>query len=67
MPKTHTIAELEAIATDIRRSIITMLEAAGSGHSAGPLGMTDILTALYFDVLKHDPKNLTGMNEIYCY
>ena len=34
-----------------------MLEHAGSGHSAGPLGMADIFTALYFEVLKHDPKN----------
>lgn len=56
MTKTHTINDLENIALDIRKSIITMLEHAGSGHSAGPLGMADILTALYFDVLKHDPK-----------
>src|SRR5690242_11594168 len=34
-----------------------MLVAAGSGHSAGPLGMADVFTALYFAVLKHDPKN----------
>jgi transketolase len=34
-----------------------MLEHAGSGHSAGPLGLADIFTALYFDTLKHDPKN----------
>ena len=34
-----------------------MLEEAGSGHSAGPLGLADIFTALYFDVLKQDPKN----------
>ncbi len=33
-----------------------MLVAAGSGHSAGPLGMADIFTALYFHILKHDPK-----------
>ena len=33
-----------------------MLEHAGSGHSAGPLGLADIFAALYFDVLKHDPK-----------
>jgi transketolase len=33
-----------------------MLEAAGSGHSAGPLGLADIFTALYFEILKHDPK-----------
>ncbi|MEZ6331074.1 MAG: hypothetical protein R3B12_03625 [Candidatus Saccharimonadales bacterium] len=40
----------------MRKDIITMLEAAGSGHSAGPLGLADIFTALYFDILKHDPK-----------
>lgn len=56
MPKTHTITQLEAKANEIRKSIITMLEHAGSGHSAGPLGLTDIFTALYFDILKHDPK-----------
>jgi transketolase len=49
--------ELELIADDIRQDIIRMLEHAGSGHSAGPLGLADIFTALYFDVLKHDPKN----------
>lgn len=56
MPKTHSIAQLETKANDIRKSIITMLEHAGSGHSAGPLGLADIFTALYFDILKHDPK-----------
>ena len=55
MPK-QSLARLETIATDIRSDIIKMLERAGSGHSAGPLGLTDIFTALYFDVLKHDPK-----------
>ncbi len=40
----------------IRESIITMLEHAGSGHSAGPLGLADIFAALYFAILKHDPK-----------
>ena len=44
-------------AADIRATIIEMLVAAGSGHTAGPLGMADIFTALYFHVLKHDPKN----------
>ena len=34
-----------------------MLVAAGSGHSAGPLGMADIFSALYFYILKHNPKN----------
>lgn len=34
-----------------------MLVAAGSGHSAGPLGMSDLFAALYFSILKYDPKN----------
>ena len=45
---------LEKKANDIRRSIIEMLVAAGSGHTAGPLGMADIFTALYFHLLKHN-------------
>ena len=54
--KKLTIEELELKAEAIREDIIRMLEHAGSGHSAGPLGLADIFTALYFDVLKHDPK-----------
>lgn len=52
----HDIKKLEEKANLIREDIIKMLIEAGSGHSAGPLGMTDIFTALYFNVLKHDPK-----------
>lgn len=52
-----SLPRLEMIANDIREDIIRMLEHAGSGHSAGPLGLADIFTALYFDVMKHDPKN----------
>lgn len=51
-----TLEELQLKANDIREDIIRMLEHAGSGHSAGPLGLADIFTALYFDILKHDPK-----------
>jgi len=51
------IAELKIIANDIRKSIITMLYNAGSGHTAGALGMVEIFTLLYFYILKHDPKN----------
>ncbi|MEO8105050.1 MAG: transketolase [Candidatus Saccharibacteria bacterium] len=51
------ITQLETIATTIREDIIKMLEHAGSGHSAGPLGLADVFSALYFDVLRHDPKN----------
>lgn len=42
-------------ATYIRMDIIQMLEAAGSGHSAGPLGMADIYAALYFSILRYRP------------
>ena len=50
------IHKLEEIANQIRQDIIKMLLEAGSGHSAGPLGMADIFTALYFNILNHDPK-----------
>jgi transketolase len=54
----HTeIKKIEEKANDIRQSIIEMLIAAGSGHTAGPLDMADIFALLYFNVLKHDPKN----------
>lgn len=51
------VKELEVQANEIRKSIIEMLVEAGSGHTAGPLGMTDIFTAFYFHILNHDPKN----------
>ena len=51
---------LEAKANDIRQSIIEMLMEAKSGHTAGPLGMADIFTLLYFHALEHDPKK-SGM------
>lgn len=44
------------MAAKIREDIIKELVAAGSGHSAGPLGMADVFTALYFHILQHDPK-----------
>lgn len=50
------IHKLEEKANLIRQDIIKMLLEAGSGHSAGPLGMADIFTALYFHILNHDPK-----------
>ncbi len=48
---------LEEKANQIRQLIIEMLLEAGSGHSAGPLGMADIFSAFYFHILRHDPKN----------
>ena len=53
----HSDKELELIANHIREDIIKMLVEAGSGHTAGPLGMADIFTALYFEVLRHQPHN----------
>ncbi len=48
--------ELQLTANNIRQSIIEMLVEAGSGHSAGPLGMSDVFTALYFELMNIDPK-----------
>lgn len=50
------IKKLELIANEIRQDIIEMLIVAGSGHCAGPLGIADVLVALYFEVLNHNPK-----------
>ena len=47
---------LEEKAREIRVSIIESLIAAGSGHTAGPLGMADVFATLFFHTLKHDPK-----------
>ena len=52
-----TCKQLEQHASSVRRSIITMLEQAGSGHTAGALGLADIMTALYFAVLHVSPEN----------
>ena len=51
------IRALEVHAEEIRETILDMLVAAGSGHTAGPLGVADIFAALYFHLLVHDPKN----------
>lgn len=53
----HNFTELAKKAYKIRKQIIAMLLEAGSGHSAGPLGMAEVFAALYFAVLKHDPQN----------
>jgi transketolase len=49
--------ELKLIANAIRQDIIRSLTEAGSGHSAGPLGMTDVFTVLYFNILNHNPND----------
>jgi transketolase len=56
MKQVTDIKKLEKIANAIRQDLIKMLLKAGSGHSAGPLGMADVFTAFYFNILKHNPK-----------
>lgn len=68
MMKQHTQKELEHIAAGIREDIIRMLVEAGSGHSAGPLGLADVFTTLYFGgVLRHNPKrpNWPGRDRLF--
>lgn len=52
-----TKEELQKIAKEVRKDIVKMIYDAGSGHPAGSLGMADLVTALYFAILNHDPKN----------
>jgi len=49
--------ELREMAKKLRRHVITMIAQAGSGHPGGSLSAADIITALYFRVLRHDPKD----------
>jgi transketolase len=58
------MADLKAIATQIRRDIVRMVHGAASGHPGGSLGCTEFFTALYFKVLQHDPHfHMDGTNE----
>jgi len=56
------IKQLKIISNNIRKSIIRMLSEAKSGHTAGALGMVDVFTILYFNILKHEPKNPLWIN-----
>ncbi|HEV9036555.1 MAG TPA: transketolase, partial [Puia sp.] len=58
------MADLKAIATQIRRDIVRMVHGCQSGHPGGSLGCTEYFTALYFKVMKHDPNfHMDGKNE----
>jgi transketolase len=57
MRKALPVDELEKIARKIRRHIIIMTGNAGSGHPGGSLSAADIVTALYFNIMRHDPEN----------
>ncbi len=59
------IAKLQNIATQVRRDILRMIHAVQSGHPGAALGCADFITAMYFDILKHNPKsfNMDGNGE----
>ncbi len=58
------MTDLKKMASQIRRDIVRMVHEAQSGHPGGSLGCADFFTALYFQIMKHDPKfNMDGINE----
>ncbi len=58
------LQDLEKIASQVRRDIVRMVHAVQSGHPGGSLGCTDFLVALYFRIMKHDPKfSMDGVGE----
>ena len=58
------ITELQRLSTQIRRDILRMVHAVASGHPGGSMGCTEYFVALYFEVMKHDPKfNMDGAGE----
>src|SRR6266404_1512836 len=57
MKKTSNVAELQAIAKQVRRDIVEMITHAKSGHPGGSLSATEIVVTLFFDVMNHDPQN----------
>src|SRR5690606_4729383 len=64
MNPTPDIAHLKKLASQIRRDIVRMVHACQSGHPGGSLGCTDFFVALYFHVLKHNPKfDMNGKGE----
>ncbi|HNC32294.1 MAG TPA: 1-deoxy-D-xylulose-5-phosphate synthase N-terminal domain-containing protein, partial [Cyclobacteriaceae bacterium] len=48
--------KLKKLATQIRRDIVRMVHGCQSGHPGGSLGCTEYFVALYFHIMKHDPK-----------
>ena len=56
MNKIESIKTLKSVSKEIRKDIIRMLANAGSGHTGGSLGLADVFTVLYFNILNHDPQ-----------
>ena len=58
------MSNLKEIATQIRRDIVRMVHAVQSGHPGGSLGCTEFFTALYFEIMKHNPEfKMDGVGE----
>lgn len=59
------IAKLQEVASQVRRDIVRMVNSSKSGHPGGSLGATDIMTALYFEVMNHNanPFSMDGKGE----
>ena len=53
----YTPEQLKTKANELRLHVIEMTTAAGSGHPGGSLSAADLIAALYFRVMRHDPKN----------
>ncbi len=56
-PFNYSVIELENTARQLRRHVVNMISTANSGHPGGSLSAADIVTALYFNILHHDPDN----------
>lgn len=64
MKNIHTPAQLEKIASQMRRDVLRMVSGAKSGHPGGSLGCADLLACLYFEVMDHNPAfDMQGKNE----
>lgn len=63
--KAYSIEELKLLCTQVRRDIIRMVFNAQSGHPGGSLGCVEVLVALFFKIMKHQPKpfNMDGIGE----
>ncbi len=57
MRKIEDIKELRKISKEIRKDVVRSIAGAGSGHTGGSLGLADVMTVMYFNILNHDPKN----------
>ena len=54
-----SIEELKSVTSQVRRDIVRMVHAVNSGHPGGSLGCTDYFVALYFEIMKHNPKSFS--------